>query len=129
MQAIVDERGIVGLMVSPELKPARIVEPGTPEAVRMAEDLAPARAAPETEKAAPGQAEARATPSQAAAEDLPKPTAEQIVPDTKPPSLFDAVPLGERPDGGDARMMSRETALAEFERQDFFGDLVEACKV
>lgn len=44
------------------------------------------------------------------------------------PRLFDAVPLGQREDGADARLLTREAAYAEADRAELFGDLVEACR-
>ena len=43
-------------------------------------------------------------------------------------NLLDAVPLGQRDDGADARLLTREAAYAEADRVDLFGDLVEACR-
>ncbi len=44
------------------------------------------------------------------------------------PSLFDAIPAAQRGDGADARLTTREAALAEAERTDFHADLVKSCK-
>jgi hypothetical protein len=42
--------------------------------------------------------------------------------------IFDLVPLGSRDDGGDARLVTREAAIAEVDKVDFAADLVASCR-
>ncbi|WP_204283289.1 hypothetical protein, partial [Klebsiella pneumoniae] len=65
VQGIIDRRGLVGLLADPELRPARVVEPGTPEAVRAAESLPPASDSPQRAPARPEPDLAQETPVRA----------------------------------------------------------------
>lgn len=245
VQTIVETRGLIGLMMDPQLKPARIVEPGTPEALLAAGDAAPAPKRAESPNGRPDAPLARetaldvhyqddifataaaASPDRAAewgarelesvalhatwrelpagperdaigreylrrygealdaaglgensvggtssrpntgsnidrqtGSDITAPSAatdgastlDQVPPGSSTanasadaidntagrasqstntgtePSLFEALPIGTRADGGDVRLVSRDVALAEADRTGLFGDLVASCK-
>lgn len=202
LQAVVEKRGLIGLLKdSVELKPAVVVEPGSPEAAKVAGAPSPAareaagrqganyeawKAAPAEEKPAAAKAyladweagleanrsggtasepnsgsnvarqtgsamtepewatstasagdqsasgsaltkaEAPSTESTAGRELKSRKYIEAS--EREPDSLFDAVPMGSRDDGRDARLLTREAALAEADRVELYSDLVAACR-
>lgn len=101
---LLDRDGLNGLLASPELKPAAVVEPGTSEALTLAEDALASR----TEAAAH-------EPSQA-------------LPDPNQGGLFDSLAVSTRDDGRDVRFISRADALAEADKPAEYADLVASCK-
>lgn len=108
VRALLDRDGLSGLLATPELKPALIVEPGTPDALASAETAAATRM--ENANPAPPESHGEAI---------------QVPPE---PSLFDAIAVASRDDGRDVRFITREQALAEAGKPTEYADLVASCK-
>lgn len=118
VNGLLDRSGLSGLLASPELKPVRIVEPGTPEAVAMADGPAAESSGSLFDRMPTNPPEpAKATPEAS----LSQETASQ-------PSLFDDVVVAGRDDGRDAVLMTRADALAEADKSADHAMLVETCK-
>lgn len=153
-RALMDRDGLARLLQEPELRPATVVEPGTPQALELAEraetrddmtidmfggaaDAAPARASEAT--AAGDQLLIDGVRPVTDGDRMALEAARPLQGGDAPPGglfddgaraqsdLLDAIPLESRDSTG-TRLVSKADALAEAERTAFHADLIKACK-